>query len=53
MMTALEAIELFAREMKNEITHSTATGVLEDSLFKAVDEVESVLIQTYEARKNE
>ena len=52
-MTTLEAIELFAHEMKNEIVHSSATGILEDSLFKAVDDVQELVTTTFYAEEKQ
>lgn len=49
-MSVTEAIELFAHEMKNEIIHSSATGILEDSLFKAVDDVQEIVVKAFYAK---
>ena len=52
-MTILEAIDLFAREMVNEISHSSVDEVSKESLLNAVSEVKKLVTETYEAEKNE
>ena len=52
-MTVFEVIDLFAHEMVNEISHSSADEVSKDSLFNAVSDVKQLVTETYEARKNE
>ena len=52
-MTVPDAIELFKNEMNNEIFHSSADSSLQDSLLKAVDDVATIVMQTYEAEKKQ
>ena len=51
-MTVLDAIKLFKHEMVNEITHSVSDDILQDTLFRALDNVETIIIQTYDAERN-
>lgn len=50
-MKVLDAIELFKHEMINEIYHHVSDSVLQDTLVDAVKNVETTVIETYNAEK--
>ncbi len=50
-MNVREAVDLFKREMMNEIYHSFAEEAAQDALIEAVKRVEQIVIATYEAER--
>ncbi len=48
-MKTLDAIQLFKNEMINEILHNVSDTVLQDTLLDAVKNVETTVIETYNA----
>lgn len=50
-MDVREAVSKFKNGILNEIFHSSADSELQDSLVKAVNEVEKTVIEIYEAEQ--
>lgn len=50
-MNVRDAVDLFKREMMNEVYHSAADEDLQNSLIDAVKRVEEIVIATYKAEQ--
>ena len=50
-MNVREAVDLFKREMMNEIYHSFAEEEAQDALIEAVKRVEKIVLSTCEAQE--